>query len=145
MAVKVGGKQGKVGIQYPGFDGGYYTPDVDENGVLSWTPSKLGMAEVESANVVGPAGEPGEKGEAGDSGVYIGGNPPEDVEVWIDPDGEMSQLIPGPPGPMGPQGEKGDKGEKGDQGESYVLTEQDKSEIADIVLATFPVAEEGEF
>lgn len=38
-------------------------------------------------------------------------------------------------------GEKGDKGDKGDAGDDYVLTAQDKSDIADLVLAELPSAE----
>ena len=34
-------------------------------------------------------------------------------------------------------GAKGDKGDKGEPGEDYVLTEADKTEIADIVLSNF--------
>lgn len=37
---------------------------------------------------------------------------------------------------------KGDKGDKGQDGKDYVLTETDKNEIAQIVLAEFPTAEE---
>ena len=35
----------------------------------------------------------------------------------------------------------GEKGEKGDAGDDYVLTAQDKADIADIVLAELPTAE----
>lgn len=37
---------------------------------------------------------------------------------------------------------QGAPGEKGEPGADYVLTENDKAEIADIVLANLPVAEE---
>lgn len=43
-------------------------------------------------------------------------------------------------GDQGMQGEKGDKGDRGETGQSgddYVLTEADKTEIADIVLQSF--------
>lgn len=40
------------------------------------------------------------------------------------------------------QGAPGEKGEQGEPGADYVLTENDKAEIADIVLANLPVAEE---
>lgn len=36
----------------------------------------------------------------------------------------------------------GAKGAKGDQGDDYVLTAQDKADIADMVLSQIPVAEE---
>lgn len=35
---------------------------------------------------------------------------------------------------VGAAGAKGDKGDKGDTGNDYVLTEQDKQDIADIVI-----------
>lgn len=47
---------------------------------------------------------------------------------------------------FGPKGEKGDQGEqgiqgiqgeKGEKGDSYILTEADKNDIADIVLSNF--------
>lgn len=37
---------------------------------------------------------------------------------------------------------KGEKGDKGDKGESYILTEADKSDIADIVLSSLPNGDE---
>ena len=40
-------------------------------------------------------------------------------------------------GDRGDTGEKGDKGERGQDGTDYVLTESDKSEIADIVISKF--------
>ena len=39
------------------------------------------------------------------------------------------------------KGIKGDKGDKGDPGQDYVLTNQDKSDIADIVLGELPTTE----
>lgn len=41
------------------------------------------------------------------------------------------------PTPVNIKGEKGDRGEKGERGEDYVLTEQDKIEIANIVSERF--------
>ena len=49
-------------------DGGYYTPNIDVDGNLAWTPSKEDMPEVEGANIKGPKGDPGEKGDKGDTG-----------------------------------------------------------------------------
>ena len=51
----------------------------------------------------------------------------------------------GPQGPVGPAGEvgpQGERGPKGDPGEDYVLTEADKSEIANLVLASIPIGDE---
>ena len=75
------GQQGPAGADgAPGEDGGYYTPSVDAEGNLNWTPSKEGMAVVAGANIRGPKGEKGEQGPQG-------------------PQGDT--------GPQGPQGEQG--------------------------------------
>lgn len=42
-----------------GEDGGYYEPNVDASGNLSWTASKTGMPAVEGANIRGPQGPAG--------------------------------------------------------------------------------------
>lgn len=58
------------------------------------------------------------------------------------------QYIPaivGPQGEAGPKGETGPQGiqgEPGPQGDNYVLTETDKTEIANLVLAQLPSSEE---
>lgn len=51
-----------------GEDGGYYTPSVSTEGVLSWAASKSGMPAVSSANIKGPKGDTGETGEQGPKG-----------------------------------------------------------------------------
>nr|WP_295947952.1 hypothetical protein [uncultured Agathobaculum sp.] len=79
-----GGGSGEAGQ-----DGGYYAPSVDDDGNLTWTPSKADMPPVEGANIKGPAGPQGEQGVQGP---------------------------PGEKGDTGPQGEKGDKGDTGAQG-----------------------------
>lgn len=57
--------------------------------------------------------------------------------AWIDDEGEPHTA------PMDVMnGAKGDPGTKGDPGDDYVLTAQDKADIADLVLAELPVAEE---
>ena len=43
------------------------------------------------------------------------------------------QGIPGLQGEAGPQGPKGDKGDTGPAGASYILTQEDKTEIAGMV------------
>ena len=170
-------KQAKanVNIQYPGFEGeagGYYAPNVDEAGNLSWTPSKAEMPVVETVNISGPQGVPGKDGE---SGVYIGTNPPQSANVWINPEGEVEEdglvtkeyvdsaiaeieLIPGPQGEQGPQGEAGKDGINGKDGEPGVngqdgytpvrgtdyWTEEDKTAIVNDVLNALPSAEEVE-
>lgn len=79
-----GGGSGEAGQ-----DGGYYAPSVDDDGNLTWTPSKDDMPQVEGANIKGPAGADGKDGAQGP---------------------------PGEKGDTGPQGEKGDKGDTGAQG-----------------------------
>lgn len=59
------------------------------------------------AKIIGPKGEKGDKGEQGVQGI------------------------------QGPKGSKGEKGDKGEAGSDYILTEADKSQIADIVLDNF--------
>ena len=71
------------------------------------------------------------------------------IELTPGPQGERGPVGPeGKVGPQGPQGEigpvgpVGPKGEPGAPGEDYVLTEADKSEIANLVLASIPVGDE---
>lgn len=79
-------------IQQIVIDGGVYTPQVDEEGNLSWIPSREGLPPVETVNI---KGMPGDKGEDGDSGVYVGATEPtdKDILVWINPDGEASEAL----------------------------------------------------
>ena len=75
----------------------------------------------------GEKGEQGEQGEQGEKG---------DAFTYADFTAEQLAAL---------KGEKGDKGDKGEQGDAYVLTDADKTEIAQTVLAAFPVAEEATF
>ena len=75
------GPQGAPGE--PGEDGGYYSPTVDAEGNLTFTASKPGMPDVQSANIKGPKGDTGDQGPTGNQGVQ----------------GEQ-----GPPGPAGKDG-----------------------------------------
>ena len=94
-----GGGSGEAGQ-----DGGYYAPSVDDDGNLTWTPSKADMPPVEGANIKGPAGPQGPAGADGKDGAQ-------------GPQGEQGvQGPPGEKGDTGPQGEKGDKGDTGAQG-----------------------------
>lgn len=52
-----------------GEDGGYYTPAVSAEGVLSWTASKEGMPAVTSVNIKGADGAPGAAGQDGAPGA----------------------------------------------------------------------------
>lgn len=110
MAIKLKDNNGNVDLttnMLKGDAGGYYTPNVDEEGNLTWIASEEGMAAVDGANIRGPQGiqgiqgEPGqdgeqgiqgEKGEPGENNVYVGEDEPTNPEilVWINPDGEES-------------------------------------------------------
>ena len=72
----------------------------------------------------GPAGPAGAKGDTG----------PQGPQGPVGPTGKV--------GPQGPQGPAGAKGDTGAPGEDYVLTEADKSEIANLVLASIPIGDE---
>lgn len=101
---------GNVNLKAPttttivGKDGGYYIPEVDTEGNLSWTPTKETMEAVDTVNIKGipgndgkpgepgQPGEPGRPGDKGDPGVYIGDTPGENDMVWIYPDGSVDDL-----------------------------------------------------
>lgn len=74
------------------------------------------------------------RGPVGDSGVYIGSTEPtdEDDVIWLNPEG----IVTSPEDLKGP---------KGDPGDTYVLTEQDKNDIINIILDLIPRWEGGEF
>lgn len=59
LQIDLSGVSSGGGSGEPGEDGGYYMPNVDENGNLSWTASKDGMPFVAEANIRGPQGIPG--------------------------------------------------------------------------------------
>ena len=85
-------KESGVGIKYPGFKGdtgGYYIPNVDAEGTLTWQASEEGMPEAEAANIKG------DKGETGDAGVYVGTEEPTDDSalVWINPEGGETEAL----------------------------------------------------
>ena len=59
-------------------------------------------------------------------------------------EGEFAFGIPrGERGEPGQKGEPGAKGDPGQKGDSYILTQSDKEEIAEIVLTNFPTWEGG--
>lgn len=80
---------------------------------------------------------------------------PEEKEKLRGPVGPQGPM--GPIGPEGPKGTfedltpeqkeslKGETGPAGPAGADYVLTSDDKTEIADLVLAALPTAEGGSF
>lgn len=92
MAIKLKTSGGAVDLTAPqvvrGIDGGYYIPNVDLDGNLTWHPIRENMPDVPAINIKG------NKGDKGDSGVYIGTTPGEDDFVWIDPtDGEVTTIM----------------------------------------------------
>lgn len=82
----------------------------------------------------------GEKGDIGDRGVSITSivfNDDYTLTIGLD-DGTAYTTKP-------LRGEKGDKGEPGNQGESYILTQEDKVEIYNLLLNEYPAVEEVSF
>lgn len=84
----------------------------------------------------GDKGDTGAKGDKGDTGAQ---GPKGDTGATgaIGPQGPKGDT--GATGPQGPQGIQGIQGPAGPQGDSYVLTTQDKQDIADLI----PVPEGG--
>ena len=83
----------------------------------------------------GPKGERGPAGPKGDTGAAFTYDmfTPEQLAALKGPQGDT-----GPQGPKGDTGPQGEPGPKGDQGPPYTLTDADKAEIAEMVLATIP-------
>ena len=102
-----GGDAGQPGAD--GEDGGYYTPSVNDDGNLSWTPSKADMPTVQGANIKGPKGDTGDTGPQGPKGDK-GETGPQG------PKGDKGDT--GPAGPQGATGQTGPRGETGPQGET---------------------------
>lgn len=96
VPVLAGEGSGVEGVD--GEDGGYYTPAVSSEGLLSWTPSKSDMPAVASTNIRGPKGDTGSQGERGLQGI---------------------QGIQGPAGPTGATGATGPAGYSPVKGKDY--------------------------
>lgn len=112
-----------------GKDGGYYTPTVTSDGLLSWSASKSDMPAVASVNIRGPKGDQGERGLQGVQGIQ----------------GERGlQGIQGVQGPAGPTGATGATGATGPAGYTPVKgtdywTATDRQGMVNDVLAALPV------
>ena len=78
----------------------------------------------------GPEGPKGETGSQGPQGIQ-GPTGPQGPEGKVGPAGPQGD--PGPQGIQGPVGPQGETGPAGPQGDSYILTEEDKEEIAEKV------------
>ena len=85
---------GTFNLVHDGQNGATFTPNVSEDGVLSWTNDRE-LENPAPVNVKGPQGEKGEKGAQGPQGI---------------------QGTQGVQGPQGLQGEKGDPGKDGANG-----------------------------
>ena len=101
------------------------------DGVFSFGLPRGEQGEQGPAGQTGPAGPQGETGPAGPQGEQgIQG-----VQGPVGPQGEQ--------GPQGVQGEQGPQGIQGPQGDDYVLTAQDKQDIADEVAGMLVVNVDG--
>lgn len=69
-----------------GVDGGYYTPDVSEDGMLAWVASKEDMPAVPSVNIKGSAGYTPVKGKD-----YFDGLPGKDGNDGVSPSVSISK------------------------------------------------------
>ena len=73
-----------------GDDGGYYKPNVDAEGQLTWEASAEDMPTVEPTNIMGPSGP------IGPSGIYVGVEDPTNdpnILVWLVPTGSVSDYV----------------------------------------------------
>ena len=152
-----GNVQLKTSIQtVKGDAGGYYIPNVDDTGLLTWEASDADMIEIASANIKGPKGDKGDTGPKGDTGSTgpTGPTGPKGDKGDAGPKGDKGET--GTTGPQGPKGDKGDKGDTGAAGtngkdgkDGYTpvksvdyYTDADKQEIVNLVLAALPNSEE---
>lgn len=83
----------------------------------------------------GPQGEKGDKGDKGDTGATGATGPKGDKGDTGAQGPQGVQGETGAQGPQGVQGETGPTGPQGPQGADYVLTAQDKQDIAALVEA----------
>ena len=120
-----------------GEDGGYYQPNVDSSGNLTWTGSKEGMPEIAGANIRGPEGPQGPKGETGAAG-------PQGIQGETGPEGPQGPKgEPGPQGPAGlegPEGPQGPQGEPGKDGTGFRI--KDRYDTLELLRAAFPTGNE---
>lgn len=124
-------------------------PDLSEYAKKTDIPSTSGLATEEYVQQEIAQAQLGGGGDVDLSNYYT----KTETDKLID----AIELTPGPEGPQGPrgytgpqgetgaqgpQGEKGEKGDTGAAGADYVLTSEDKTEIANLVIATLPNGEE---
>lgn len=106
--------EGGAGVD--GSDGGYYTPTVSSEGVLSWTASKSGMPSAASVNIKGPKGDTGLTGADGAS-VSVKSVSTSSADggsnVVTFTDGKTLTVKNGSKGNTGDQGPQGEPGSAG--------------------------------
>jgi hypothetical protein len=119
------GERGSAGPQGPRGDTG-------ATGATGATGPKGDKGDKGDTGPTGPKGDKGDKGDTGPQGE-------QGIQGIQGPKGDTGET--GPQGATGPQGPKGDTGATGPQGPAgndYILTAQDKADIADIVIAELP-------
>lgn len=131
-----------------GENGATFTPAVDSDGNLSWTNDK-GLANPETVNIKGPKGDTGQNGAAGAKGD-TGATP--NITLNVTSDNQSSDTptatvtktgtAESPIFAIAFSGLKGAKGDTGATGPAYTLTDEDKTAIAQQVLASMTNAEE---
>ena len=92
-------------------------------------------------SIVALKGEPGKDGAQGPQGIQ--GEPGKDGAKGADGYTPVKGVdyfdgAPGKDGEKGEQGIQGPQGEPGKDGENYILTEEDKQEIVNLVIAAMP-------
>lgn len=110
-----------------------------QTGVMTFGIPKGDKGDTGAKGEQGERGLTGPKGDKGDTGA-TGAKGEQGERGLTGPKGDK-----GDTGPAGPKGDTGATGPQGPQGDSYVLTAQDKADIADLVFAELPTAETGGF
>ncbi len=121
--------------------------------------------QLEAGELKGEKGDKGDKGDTGETGP-VGPQGPEGPQGPAGADGKDGTMTfeelteeqklslkgdkgdtgeQGPVGPEGPQGPAGNDGKDGENGKDYILTSDDKTEIANEVYSMFTSAEEVSF
>ena len=63
------------------------------------------------------------------------------IQGFVGTEKEWIDSLHGKDGAQGDKGDKGDKGDQGAKGDSYILTDADKAEMVQAVIAALPNAE----
>jgi hypothetical protein len=149
------GPTGETGPQGPagqngqdGSDGVTFTPSVSAAGVISWT-NDGGKTNPQSVNIKGPAGQDGKDGKDGEAGPA--GKDGQDGQNGQDgSDGVTFTPSVSAAGVISWTNDGGKTNPnpvniKGPAGDDYVLTTQDKQDIADLVVAEIGSADSTQY